>query len=80
MVEGSHLCTTEQGDFRLNSIGSSRVLVLDPPWLHEDVQRLEGTVLVGEDEGRHCRVCRSVRHVLESEGRTLEARRVASTA
>jgi hypothetical protein len=55
-------------------------LVLDPPWLHEDVQRLEGTVLVGEDEGRHCRVCRSVRHVSESEGRTLEARRVASTA
>jgi hypothetical protein len=46
--------TPEQGDPRLDYKGSLRLSILDPPWLHEDVQGSEGTVLVGENEGRYC--------------------------
>jgi hypothetical protein len=80
MVEGPHVRTTEQGESRLDSEGSPQLSILDPPWMHEDVQRSEGMVMVGEDEGRHCRVRRAMRHVLESEGRTLETRRLVATA
>jgi ribonuclease HI len=62
-------------DYHLDEQG-----ILDPPWLHQDVQGLEDTVLVGKDEGRYCRVHRSMRHVSASEGRTPEACRTATTA
>jgi hypothetical protein len=54
MVEGPHMRTPEQGDLRLDSEGSPRLSILDPHRLHEDVQGSEGTILVGEDERRHC--------------------------
>jgi hypothetical protein len=54
MVEGLHMRTPEQGDSGLDSKGSPRISILDPPLLHEDVQGSEGTVLVGEDDGRYC--------------------------
>jgi hypothetical protein len=80
MVKGPHLHTPKQGDPRLDPEGSSRLSVLDPPRLHKDVQRPEGTVLVGKDEGRHYRVRHLMRHVSESEGGTPETRRFSSAA
>jgi hypothetical protein len=60
MVEGPHMRTPEQGDSRLNPEGSSRLSILDSPWLHKDVQGSDGAVLVGEDEGRYREVRRSM--------------------
>jgi hypothetical protein len=38
MVDGPHMRTMEQGDLRLDSEGSPRLSILDPPWLYESVQ------------------------------------------